>query len=159
MSLPPRLPGFTYLGPSRYFLTLCTHRRNRAFLVPETVRRALLEILRAARDHRFLVLAYCFMPDHLHALVEGTANNSDLRAFVKLARMRSAQAYADGHGRRLWQKGYHDRVLRRGDDARAVARYILENPVRAGLVLTPTQYPYLGSAIWTVRELLDGTSR
>jgi hypothetical protein len=45
-------------------------------------------------------------------------------------------------------------VLRTDEDTRAVARYILENPVRAGLVMHPSEYPHLGSDVWTLKELL-----
>ena len=53
----------------------------------------------------------------------------------------------------LWQEGYYDRVLRQEEDVRHVARYIIENPVRAGLVVHPSVYPYLGSDRWTVSQL------
>jgi hypothetical protein len=55
----------------------------------------------------------------------------------------------------LWQEGYYDRVLRESDDSKTVARYLLNNPVRAGLAATPLDFPYLGSDRWTVRELIE----
>jgi hypothetical protein len=61
------------------------------------------------------------MPDHLHLLVGGTAEMSDLRRFSKLAKQRSGAEYALNHGAALWQEGYHDRVLRDEDDTRAIA--------------------------------------
>jgi putative transposase len=115
--------------------------------------------LRTAEDERFEVLAYCFMPDHLHLLVEGASNTSDLQTFVKAARQYSGRAHANVHGAALWQEGYHERVLRHDQDARTVARYILENPVRAGIVRAATEYPYMGSAVWSVSDLLRSTSR
>ena len=60
-----------------------------------------------------------------------------------------------GGGGPLWQDGYYERVLRRDEDIKEVARYIFENPVRAGLVQSPTEYPYLGSEVWTLAELFD----
>jgi len=36
-----------------------------------------------------------------------------------------------------------------------IARYIIENPVRAGLVCSPIDYPLLGSDLWTLQELID----
>ncbi|MEQ1761015.1 MAG: transposase [Vicinamibacterales bacterium] len=159
MSRPHRLPGFSYLGPSRYFLTLCTHRRASAFRSPDVVQRTLLEFFRTSHYASFAVLAYCFMPDHLHLLVEGTSAWSDLQAFVTVAKRCSGTAHAAIHGTPLWQEGYHERVLRPTDDPRAIARYILENPVRAGLVQSPTAYPFLGSGLWSVAELLDSVSK
>ena len=45
---------------------------------------------------------------------------------------------------RLWQRYGYERVLRGTDETFAVAKYILENPVRAGIVRAPRDYPYLG---------------
>jgi REP element-mobilizing transposase RayT len=99
------------------------------------------------------------MPDHVHLLVEGTSDASDLRRFTKMAKQRSGAMFALRTGGPLWQEGYFDRVLREEEDSRHVARYILENPVRARLVSWPAAYPYLGSGVWTVEELLEGTAR
>jgi putative transposase len=95
------------------------------------------------------------MPDHGHFLIEGVKENSDFKRFCKLAKQRSGGVPAHRHGGPLWQEGYYDRILREGDDALAVARYLLNNPVRAGLVAAPAEYPYLGSDRWTVAELID----
>ena len=94
------------------------------------------------------------MPDHVHLLVEGLAEWSDLRRFAKLAKQFTGAAHAREHQVPLWQEGYYERVLRRDTDAREVARYILWNPVRAGLAPDPGAYPYLGSDVWPVEELL-----
>ncbi|MNC83563.1 hypothetical protein D3C75_1375940 [compost metagenome] len=48
---------------------------------------------------------------------------------------------------RLWQAGYHDRAIRREDDVKTAARYIIANPLRAGLVKRIGDYP-LWDAIW-----------
>ena len=47
----------------------------------------------------------------------------------------------------LWQQGYHDRALRHDDDLLATARYIVANPLRAGLVKRIGDYP-LWDAVW-----------
>ena len=95
------------------------------------------------------------MPDHVHLLVEGLAVASDLRRFVRIGKQRSAYQYSRASGGRLWQEGYHDRVLRRDDDLRVAARYVLENPVRAGLVAAIEDYKYSGSDTWTIAEILS----
>jgi len=100
------------------------------------------------------MLAYCFMPDHLHLLVEGVTAAADLRRFVKLAKQRSGAAHALQKHEPLWQEGYFERVLRAEDDAKGIARYILNNPVRGSLVENPMDYPHMGSDIWELRDLL-----
>ena len=88
------------------------------------------------------------MPDHAHLLVEGREAQSDLRRFVKMAKQRSGGVYSRRFHRRLWQEGYFERVLRDPDDACLIARYIVMNPVRAGLVASPCDYPYVGTTLW-----------
>jgi putative transposase len=155
MSRPPRIIGFSYLGPYRYFLTFCTGNRQTTFTAATVVDETILQIRRTARDEAFAILAYCFMPDHVHLLVEGTRDNSNLRRFAKIAKQRSGAAFALAYGQPLWQEGFHDRVLRAEEDAKAVARYIVANPVRASLVVSPSDYPYSGSDVWTTAELLE----
>jgi REP element-mobilizing transposase RayT len=48
---------------------------------------------------------------------------------------------------RVWQKGYHDRAVRREDDLQSIARYVVANPLRAGLVRRVGDYP-LWDAVW-----------
>jgi hypothetical protein len=55
----------------------------------------------------------------------------------------------------LWQRSYYDHILREDEDVVGVARYVLENPVRAGLVTEVIQYPFHGSFVMNVCDLLD----
>ena len=154
MSRPKRIVGFSYLGIVRYFLTICTRERRIVFSDDTIVEMTLEHFRHIARDERFAILAYCVMPDHVHLLVEGQDVQSDFRRFVRRAKQHSGAAYALRAGQTLWQGGYYERVLRQDTDAQEFARYIVWNPVRAGLVLAPSQYPYLGSDAWPVEELL-----
>jgi putative transposase len=155
MSKPPRIAGFSYQGLHRYFLTICTFNRQKSFEDSSTVSDTLLQFRKTADEESFEISAYCFMPDHSHFLIEGLADGSDFRRFCKLAKQRSGSLHARKHGGPLWQEGYHDRVLRERDNSLSVARYLLGNPVRAGLVTAPVEYPYLGSDRWTMAELID----
>jgi REP-associated tyrosine transposase len=148
--------SFPYTGLYRYFLTFCAFERRRPFADAEVVSTTLEQFRKTAEEETFELLAYCFMPDHVHLLVEGTAEESDLRRFPKLAKQRAGVKHSRKFGGRLWQEGYYDRVLRDGEDIRDIARYLLNNPVRAGLVETPIDYPHLGSNRWTLLELIDG---
>jgi putative transposase len=84
-----RLKTFGYLGVHRYSLTICTERRQRLFKRGHVVLLVLSQISRSAADHQFAILAYCFMPNHLHLLVEGLADTSDFRRFVANAKQYS----------------------------------------------------------------------
>ena len=93
------------------------------------------------------VLAYVFMPDHLHLLIEGRSDAADLRAFATRFRSRTAIALQSRPGVPFWQDGYHDRILRREEATPAVIAYILNNPVRAGLATDPLDYPFSWSCL------------
>jgi putative transposase len=155
MSRPHRLPRFDYCGPCQYFITMCTFDRQDALRDPATADDLLQQLRRIARRRKFAVLAYCVMPDHLHLLIEGTSADSDCRRFVKNLKQSSGQRYAASTNRHLWQEGYYDRILRSDDDPRAIARYIVENPLLAGLVQCAADYPFSGSEKWTLRELIE----
>ena len=142
---------------SRY-LTIRTHRRTRHFHSSAAVARTLMEFLRCARLEGFAVLAYCFMPDHLHLLVEGTRERADLGTFVRLAKQLSGRTHVNIHGTLLWQEGFEQRAVGVQEDVKAIARYILQNPVRTGLVRTPGDYPFLGSSKWPLEDLLRRVS-
>jgi putative transposase len=140
VSRPKRLASHNYVGPALYFLTFCTYERAKALSDHEVAARTLEQFRRTAAIEQFAILAYCLMPDHVHLLVEGIAATSDLKRFAKMAKQRSGGVHRRRYGARLWQEGYFDRVLRDGDDPAAVARYIIDNPARAGL----RDYPHVG---------------
>ncbi|MGA9470718.1 MAG: transposase, partial [Candidatus Macondimonas sp.] len=50
-------------------------------------------------------------------------------------------------GMRIWQPGFHDRAMRREEDLRSAARYLVGNPLRAGLVEKAGDYPHW-DAVW-----------
>jgi putative transposase len=155
MSRPPRIEGFDYLGPYRYFVTFCTFDRRAVFSDVALGHRVISQFRRTCAKTKFAILAYCLMPDHAHLLVEGRSERSDFRGLIKSLKQSSGQRHASRTKRRLWQEGYWDRVLRPDDDAKKVARYIVENPVRAGLVRCAADYPLVGSDVWTLEELID----
>jgi REP-associated tyrosine transposase len=144
---PPRICGFDYRGSYAYSLTFCTFRRRRYFEDASVVSIVLREIVRTAIESAFDVLAYCFMPDHLHLLVQSHSPDADLLAFVKRCRQRTTVAVNRPDGALLWQRGYHERTLRSEERVETVAKYIEANPVRAGLVRTIDEWPHTGGTL------------
>jgi len=89
------------------------------------------------------------MPDHIHLVLEGKAETSNLRRFVKVSKQRVDYIFRTELGiRGTWQEGYHGRVLRSDQATEVVVRYVLENPVRAGLVTRAEDYPFSGAMFW-----------
>ncbi|MBZ5558229.1 MAG: transposase [Acidobacteriia bacterium] len=152
---PPRIKGISYVGASAYFLTICAVNRSRPFVEPGCASAVCEQFLRTASAYRFAVDAYCLMPDHFHALVEGLADNSDFRRFVAMFKQRTSFEHRRATGLILWQEGYFERVLRTEEPRLAVAAYIVNNPIRAGLCKSIEQYPFTGSNRYTLNELAE----
>ncbi len=152
---PGHLQAFDYTGLYRYFLTFCCHSKAQRFLDASAVQFTLVQILRAAADEQFAILAYCFMPDHAHLLIEAKTDSSNALRFISRAKQFSGFHYQQRHGQRLWQRYGYERVLRDDEDTHRVARYILENPLRRGLVVSVKDYPFVGSCVFTLDEILD----
>ena len=98
-------------------------------------------------------LVWVVMPDHLHWMLQ-LNEDCQLSQAVKSLKACSALAinnYLGGQGS-LRQRAYYDRAARKADDLRQLARYIIANPIRAGLVERIGDYPHW-DCIW-----LDGST-
>jgi REP element-mobilizing transposase RayT len=95
------------------------------------------------------------MPDHVHLLAVGCHPTSDCRRFITRAKQLSGYHYQRAFNERLGQRYGYEHVLRASEDVFSIARYILENPIRAGLVRSVGDYPYLGSTLYSIDQILD----
>jgi REP element-mobilizing transposase RayT len=116
-------------------------------------------MLATAHEFGFAVVAYCVMPDHVHVLLTAERADADLTQFAKQAKQITGFHYRQATNQSLWQPGYHVRILRDEEATLAVARYILENPVRAGLTKALGEWPHAGSGVYTWRELLTAWNK
>jgi REP element-mobilizing transposase RayT len=152
-SYPPNTHGrdlrkgrYSDFGHTYLLTTIINHRRP--VFAKWQIGRLLVSELRAADDAGLTQsLAWVVMPDHLHWLV--TLQAGELSSLMQGIKGRSAISInrALGMHGQLWQKGFHDHALRKEDDLQTTARYIVANPLRAGLVEKIGDYP-LWDAIW-----------
>ena len=103
----------------------------------------------------FAIHAYCYMPDHVHFVVEGECHDSDLKCLISRAKQYSGFYFKKATRQKLWQRYGYERVLRNDEERMAFIRYVIENPVRARLVASPLDYPHWGSSTHPREELLD----
>ena len=151
--LSTRLPSFKYIGPYRYHLIMHT-KDDYCFSRKEWGYDLICCILsQVAGKHQFRVIVYCFMPNHLHLLLEGS-EGSNLKEFARIFKQMSAYHYKKTSGLELWQRSYFDKILRRDENTLSVAKYILENPVRWELVRNCMDYPYSGSFMCSPEDLI-----
>lgn len=148
----PRLKIFSYKGLYRYSTTICTQYKKKLFIEDRVVELSLAALKRISVQEEFIVWAYCFMPDHLHLLIEGMKENSDMKRFVSRFKQKSGYEFKKKYGLTLWQKSYYDHVLRREEDLLKACYYIWANPLRKGLVENWKDYPYSGSFVEGVWE-------
>ena len=149
-----RLDRGLYRGAAAFTITTTTWQRQQVFTDAAEVHRYSKMLEDAAQKSRFRLLAYCFMPDHLHFLVEGS-EGSDLARLMKTFKQASSFDYKPRVGRPLWQRSYYDHVLRGAHELQPAVEYILGNPVRAGLVEDPVAYPFSGGEM--LRDMLMAT--
>jgi REP element-mobilizing transposase RayT len=87
-------------------------------------------------------------------LVEGKSEQANARKFAGVFRQASGFHFRACGGARLWQEGFYDHVVRDEDATIAVARYIVLNPVRAGLCADASTYSLTGSTRYELAQLL-----
>jgi REP element-mobilizing transposase RayT len=143
-----RLRTGRYAEPNRiYLLTTNTLHREPVFADFALGRLVVGQFRRAQSLGLANSLAWVVMPDHFHWLVE--LENCSLRRLMRETKSLITREVNHCSGRRgpLWQQGYHDRALRREEDLVKLARYVVANPLRAGLVEKLGDYP-LWDAVW-----------
>jgi REP element-mobilizing transposase RayT len=132
-----------------YLITAATHQRYPYFRGFAAGRILVREMMRSDAFGWSQTMAFVVMPDHMHWLFSLVSDLS-LPAVVGNIKRHSARKINDLIDRRshpVWQCGYHDRALRREESMIDVARYIIANPLRAGLVRRVGDYP-LWDAVW-----------
>ena len=125
-----------------YLLTTITHQRKPIFQNFHYARLAIKQLRISHESQECDSLAWVVMPDHLHWLVELKAVT--LGTLMRRFKSRTAITLrrAGVRHKPIWQPGYQDRALRREESVVHVARYIVANPVRAGLVNSVREYPH-----------------
>ena len=124
-----------------YLITACTLNRKPYFNDFHSAR----NVIQALRHHDTLeqtqMLAFVVMPDHIHWLF--TLRNDSLSKIVGSFKSWVSHSL----GVKLWQSGFHDRAVRQNESLIAISRYIVANPLRAGLVDRIGDYPHW-DAVW-----------
>lgn len=155
MNRPPPAPGYRALRKGRvsiahhaYLVTTVVIAREPRFLDKTTAEAAADALTQNALWSSSRLLCWVLMPDHLHAVVQ-LGPDEPLHALVRRMKCNTAAAAnrADGRTGGVWATGYHDRAIRGEHQLQSASRYIIANPIRAGLVESVSEYPYWG-CLW-----------
>jgi REP element-mobilizing transposase RayT len=87
------------------------------------------------------------MPNHVHLLITPQVDVQNLRQKLKGATARQANKRLMRTGHSFWQDESYDRLPRSAEEFQRIERYIVQNPVRAGLASTPQQYSWSSSRL------------
>jgi len=154
-SMTAKSPGYSGLRKGRwsiqrqiYHLTWVTADRRPLFQDFYAARMLIRSLRFADQSGWSRTLAYVLMPDHLHWLIElrGGKTLSGVTASIKrysATRLTTVPGIAGP----IWQKGFHDHAARGDEDLVKLSRYIVANPIRAGLCTHVGDYPHW-DAIW-----------
>lgn len=154
-----RLKGWNYSNNGFYFLTICTHKKQKLF---GQIVKGILELtdygnivennwMKLEQYHKNIKLdRYIVMPDHFHGIIQinnfvvSNQNNSqsnvitdskyhDISEIIRGFKTFSAKeinVLRNLTGNPVWQKRFYDRIIRSENELNNVRKYINENPIR-----------------------------
>ena len=135
-----RIPGYDYATPNYYFVTICTHEMQCLFGSVEHLNGygqiALEHLLEIPSHYRNVTIdKFVVMPNHIHAIIilrelPGGKTPSLPIIMAQYKSIVSKKLRKHLPGRKIWQKSYHDRIIRNRQMYQEVWRYIDENPLR-----------------------------
>jgi len=148
---PKRPPHLKEIWISRelYFVTCVTHNRLNC-LDNQLTSAIMIDTWRNGIElYGWSTSDYVIMPDHVHFFCcPITDTKITLTEYVGRWKSYTARAWGKtqkGHSSQLWQPGFFDRLLRDETEWEEKYYYMLQNPVRAGLVNAASDWPYHGN--------------
>lgn len=154
---PLRLSYFDYSTPGAYFITFCTHNRKNTLsrivgAIHESPKTQLTDcgkivnsVVQNLPSHLCVTIdRYVIMPNHVHLILVITEEDAiqairksppNSRSIISKAvgyiKMNASKEIRRNYGDiPVWQRGFHDHVIRNRDDYKMIAKYIHENPLR-----------------------------
>ena len=135
-----------------FFITICTAAKQHYFADPKISKIIIAELEHRWTNQEIKLFCYCIMPDHLHLLIslnenyirkEGAFGERTLQDWVSAFKRYTARTVGQRlEIKPLWQSNFYDHVVRREESLVEICSYILNNPVRIGLVSRWEEYPY-----------------
>ena len=88
------------------------------------------------------------MPDHVHLLISASDKKGIIELIKEIKSLSAKLAWQLGYNGIIWQRSFYDHFLRKDEDCRIAANYIIHNPVRAGIVEHWKDYQFSGSSVY-----------
>ncbi len=124
-------------------MTSETWQRRQLFRQVSPAEIVVQQILKCRDRGYYQLHEFVVMPDHFHALLTPGGDTTLEKALQMIKggsaiRIRKELQFKFP----VWQTGFHDRWLRDADEYSTRRNYILGNPVKARLAVTPSEYPW-----------------
>ena len=137
--LPHDIPLWVDPAKETYFVTVCCQLRGENQLAKTTVANGLFESINYRNQQAIWhVRLAVLMPDHVHLLISFGQTEKRIQTIVSKWKEWTAKSLSI-----KWQRDFFEHRLRREESLQEKANYILFNPVRAGLVSRPEEWPFV----------------
>ena len=132
----PRIPNYDYSNPNYYFITICTHQRKCIFGTPkqlnqfgEIAKKHIQNLQNHYVDVR--VDQFVVMPNHIHMiLILGAENRANIETIIAQYKAGvSREIRKIKYGINIWQRSFHDHVIRDRESYLNIWKYIEGNPL------------------------------
>jgi len=160
----PRIPRGQVAGYA-YHVINRGNGRSEIFHKPGDYEAFVDLIERAKARHELRVFAFCIMPNHFHMILQPSTTTvlSEFMQWLMTSHVRRYHSHYGGSGH-IWQGRFKSFPIQRDDHLVAVLRYVLQNPVRAGLAKSVKEWNWSSVKRNTLRECVNrqrpfGTSR
>lgn len=155
-----RLPKEFYKGEISAAFTLCLDKQSvaagfslRDSEIEECLRNLLFTV---AGKNECIIPVYCLMPDHQHLIMTGSKPEANLWQAIVQYKQKTGYWMSIHRPGMRWQKDFYDHILRKNEDIAVQVKYILDNPVRKGLVKNWEEYPFKGAIGCNLEDILRG---
>jgi putative transposase len=129
-------------------VTIATSQRRMIFSYQDLAKDIVIMLRMLCSENNVPLYAYCIMPDHAHLLLSAS-EKMGIIDFMREFKSRSTRAaWKHGLHGSIWQRSFYDHFLGSDEDCRTVADYIVQNPVRKGVVEQWGDYPFSGSLVY-----------
>ena len=141
---PPRIQPFDrYVSPV-YFITVTTFGRRRV-LAKDWLHEGFVNYWTKRVEMGLACGRYVIMPEHIHFFLRIDPNQLRLGTTVgMMKRSLSVELVRHGVGAPHWQPSFFDHLVRSEEQLRVKREYVIYNPVEAGFVRIPEEWPYAG---------------
>ncbi len=149
-----RLPLDYYKGKVKITFTFCIEEKKILFVDKEIVDKFLEILIEIKNKYDCKNWVYIFMLNHVHLIIEGNSEEADLWRMIVRFKQKTGFWLSKNRKGIRWQKDFYDHIHRKNEDLKKHIIYVLDNPVRKGLIAHWEEYAFKGSLDFDLEEII-----